>query len=137
MSEKITKIRELFELINIESLGIQMFEQTIGSLSNGIPGLDDEFWKSLMSYFDIEDLMNKIVFIYNKHFSLGEIEGLISFYKTDIGQKLIQVNPTVMNDSMIIGQQWAEESYNKFEPILKLELEKSNKRISLDEKESK
>jgi hypothetical protein len=46
--------------------------------------------------------------LYGKHFTLEEIKDLTAFYKTKTGQKAMQVLPVLMQESMTLGQQWAQ-----------------------------
>lgn len=46
--------------------------------------------------------------LYGKHFTLQEIKDLTAFYKTDTGQKAMRVLPQLMQESMALGQQWAQ-----------------------------
>ena len=43
--------------------------------------------------------------VYLKHFNQHEIDGLIEFYKSDVGKSMTQKMPLVMQDSMMAGQQ--------------------------------
>ncbi len=49
---------------------------------------------------------NQIVPVYAKYFSLDEVEELLAFYRTPIGQKTIEVMPLLTQESMQIGQSW-------------------------------
>lgn len=49
---------------------------------------------------------NQIVPVYAKYFSLDEVEELLEFYRTPIGQKTVEVMPLLTQESMQIGQSW-------------------------------
>ena len=46
--------------------------------------------------------------IYDAHFTLQELEGLNDFYATELGRKVIQVLPLVLQEGMAAGQQWGQ-----------------------------
>ncbi|MCI5072522.1 DUF2059 domain-containing protein [bacterium] len=50
-----------------------------------------------------------LVPVYAKHFTDKDIDGLIKFYKTPLGKKLLEKQPLIMQDSLIVGQQWGQE----------------------------
>ena len=54
------------------------------------------------------DFNNNIIPLYDKYFTLAEIQQLLDFYETDIGKKTIEVMPQLTQESIIIGQQWGE-----------------------------
>lgn len=60
-------------------------------------------------------LIDLLVPIYHRNFTHDEIKGLLSFYRTPLGQKLIAAMPVMMQESMAAGQQWVKQ----FTPILK------------------
>lgn len=50
-----------------------------------------------------------LVPIYDKHFTLDEIEALSDFYASPLGQKLIEVMPLAMGDVAALTERWARE----------------------------
>ena len=46
--------------------------------------------------------------IYARNFSAAELRDLAAFYRTPIGQKLLQKMPTIAQESMTAGQQFAQ-----------------------------
>ena len=54
------------------------------------------------SYYDV------VYPIYHKFFTLEELNGLLAFYKTPLGRKLIVAMPQLLQESMAAGQKWGE-----------------------------
>lgn len=44
--------------------------------------------------------------IYARHFTASELRELIAFHQTPIGQRLIELQPRISQESMEAGQQW-------------------------------
>ncbi|MCK5771482.1 DUF2059 domain-containing protein [Algiphilus sp.] len=44
--------------------------------------------------------------IYDRYFTLGELEELSAFYDTEVGKKTVRVMPQVVQESMQAGQSW-------------------------------
>ena len=60
-----------------------------------------EAFRTKMKKLDIETLMqNAYVQIYSKYFSEQELEDLIAFYTTPLGQKSIETMPDLMREGM-------------------------------------
>jgi len=56
----------------------------------------DEFVKT----FPLEEMLNDMVPVYQKHFSKSDIDGLIAFYSSPTGQKFLHEMPTVTAETM-------------------------------------
>jgi hypothetical protein len=52
------------------------------------------------------DLMQRLVPLYSRHFSDGEIRQLTTFYDSPLGRKLVQVQPQLINEATQVGQDW-------------------------------
>jgi hypothetical protein len=63
--------------------------------------------------------------LYDKFFNEDELRGLISFYKSPVGQKSIDVMPALMQESM---QKVSEMILPKIEPIITQVLEEEKQR---------
>jgi uncharacterized protein len=66
-----------------------------------------------------ETIKEPMVQIYTRHFSEREIQGLITFYSSDIGRSMIEKMPLVMQDSMLISQQMMNRVIPKIQLLAK------------------
>jgi hypothetical protein len=46
--------------------------------------------------------------IYHKFFTLEELKGLLAFYRTPLGRKLLSAMPQLVKESMAAGQKWGQ-----------------------------
>jgi hypothetical protein len=53
-------------------------------------------------------MMEKIILVYDKHFTHQEIKDILIFYNTKTGRKTISTLPSIMIESSMIGVEWAE-----------------------------
>ncbi|TCG08834.1 hypothetical protein BZM27_09290 [Paraburkholderia steynii] len=53
-------------------------------------------------------LLDQIVPVYDKYYTHQEIRELLAFYQSPIGKKVILAMPSMLNESMMAGQRWAE-----------------------------
>jgi hypothetical protein len=63
-----------------------------------------------------------VVPIYAKYFDHREIKELLKFYQTDLGKKTIKVWPLILQESMLLAQDW----WKSLAPVIK---EKVNERF--------
>ena len=112
-------IRELIQITGASNLGRQMMEQMRPALQKAIPDLPASFWDDFMAEVKTDEMTDLIVPIYARHFTLEELEELIAFNRTPLGQKVIAEMPAVMKESMSAGQEWGrqlgERAYRKAE----------------------
>ncbi len=58
-----------------------------------------------------------IIDIYTKHFSQEEINGLIAFYRSELGQSMTKKMPLIMQDSMLMSQQIMQQFMPKIQAL--------------------
>jgi len=102
-------VRELLNLTGAGKLGVQIAQQLLGSFKKTMPNVPPAFWDEFMKEVDTEAMIRLIVPIYAKHFTVDEINGMIAFYRTPLGQKLTRELPSITQESMAAGQQWGAE----------------------------
>jgi hypothetical protein len=117
-------IRKLFEVQGTAKL----MQQVMGNMTTNMKPMlmtslpQGEYREKLINLFfqrfqeklNAEQLINLMVPVYDKYLSKEEIEKLIEFYKTPIGQKLISVQPQILAEtqaaSMKMGQDIGRQS---------------------------
>jgi uncharacterized protein len=112
-------IRQLMDVLGAKALMVQMMGNMETSikpmLSNALPTseyrekLIDLFIAKLNSKMEMQQLLDLIVPIYDKHLSAKEIKDLIQFYRTPLGQKTIEVMPKLVAESEEAGRKWGEK----------------------------
>lgn len=56
--------------------------------------------EKLKSVFDVNEIILELVPVYEKYFTEEELDGLITFYQSPAGRKLLKATPLVMQDSL-------------------------------------
>jgi hypothetical protein len=112
-------IRQLLKLVGVRNIMAETMESTTRSirpvLNNALPPgeyrekLVDLFFVKFQSKMDLNYLLDAAVMVYDKHFSHEEIKGLIKFYETPLGQKVISELPQVTNELREAGEKWGEK----------------------------
>lgn len=115
-SGKEADIRRLMDLVGTRALVTQMMdsmEMNIKPLmTNSFP--PGEYREKLIALFfakfhsraGAQQLLDLAVPAYDKYYTHEEIRGLIEFYGTPLGQKMVTVLPRLMGDLQAAGQKW-------------------------------
>ena len=135
-------VRKMFEVMGMT----KMMQQVLSGMSSNMkpmlmsslpPGeyrekLADLFLQKFQSKLRVEQLMDLAVPIYAKYFSKEELEGLMRFYQTTLGQKTLSFLPQAMvemqTESMKLGEKIGREAMVEVldeHPDLKKALEES------------
>jgi uncharacterized protein len=56
-----------------------------------------------------EDLLKRLIPVYDKYYTKEDVENIIQFYGTPLGQKLLKVSPDISRESQTIGYQWGSK----------------------------
>ena len=63
--------------------------------------------KGAISRFD--QLAERLAEVYARNFSVDEIHDLVAFYRSPIGQKFVERQSTIANESVALGQEFGRE----------------------------
>jgi hypothetical protein len=108
---KLAKIRELINLTGTSRVAVQMMKTQAASIKKLLPfppAAQDDFEKELVASLDVNELVDLIVPIYSRHFSEEDIDGLLAFYRSPLGQRLSQALPEITAESQEAGREWGQ-----------------------------
>lgn len=103
-------IKELLAISGTKYILNQTVEQMLGSMKSQYPQVPQEFWDTFRAELSGDEMIDKIVPIYNKYLSAEDIKGLINFYKSPVGKRTLNVLPQITRESIEVGQQYGRES---------------------------
>ena len=124
--DKQKAIRELMELTGAADYGDQLSENRMSQLRPAFPDVPEERWTKVAGSLDTSEVTERVVAVYDRHFELAELQAMIDFYSTPVGQDVLQKLPIVMRESMQAGQTWGQSkaqeivqdlSEDGFEPV--------------------
>jgi hypothetical protein len=106
-------IRRLMDLTGAGKLGGQMVDgmmpqmramisQSIGQNARADQFLE-AFFRKFRTHLTDADIVNMIVPVYARHFSLEDIQALIQFYESPVGQRFVEQLPRLTEESRAIG----------------------------------
>jgi hypothetical protein len=107
-SEKEQAIRKLMEMIGAADLGDQVSQQLLSQMRLSFPQVPESLWAEFAESVDPAELTGLAIPIYDRHFTMEELQALIDFYTTPVGQRVVKKLPLVAQESNSIGQFWGE-----------------------------
>ena len=124
--EMLTVTNELEAMDTMLGLVSQSME---GLIERANPGHEKEVREFMTKYYTPEvrkrlpEFGGLIAEVWARYFTAEELDQLIAFYRTDVGQKLIALQPKLMQVGMQLGEAWGEkvarEVLRKFAPQLR------------------
>lgn len=137
--EKRADIERLLVMTNAFSVGKQMSAAVVGILTQNLKKNRPDISQNVLDLLPAEvaatfdenigSLKEDLIPIYHKHFTGPEIKEIILFYSTELGQKTIQVMPSLMQEGMIVGQKWGESLGPKINQRVTARLRKQGVKI--------
>lgn len=122
--QKEARIRELMELTGAKDLGQQLIaagmEQFRSSVQDSQPNnprakqFVDAFVARFQKHFDPDSLTEHVIPIYDKYLTSDDLKGLLDYYHSPLGQRMLKALPEVTRESQAagfaLGQKAAQES---------------------------
>lgn len=115
---RLEKARTLLDLSGAQALADQTLSivtrQAEEVLAQANPGREPEVTILVRDHFTpraraaLPELTRGIAGLYAAHFTAAELDQLIGFYRSPVARKLVTLSPTILQQSMALGQAWAE-----------------------------
>ena len=102
-------IIKLLDVSNVRSQAAQMFNLMLPNLKSMAPGAPSTFWTRLESRLDMDGFVDLFIPIYDRNFSHDDIKNLIKFYESPIGKKMLEVTPSMTQESYRVGEEWGQK----------------------------
>nr|WP_276322562.1 DUF2059 domain-containing protein [Dyella soli] len=103
------QVRQLMEVVGVGKMLSQMNTQAVGMMQQSLPCVPGDYWQNYVDANGTQQFIGRLVPVYQRHFSSDELEGLLKFYRSPLGQKVINEMPTTMAEASQAGQQWSHE----------------------------
>lgn len=74
-------------------------------------GADDPQTQKFKSNVRVDEIIEQLLPLYDKHFTADELKAFIAFYSTPEGKKLLETIPVLMEESVDISAKYFEEKF--------------------------
>ena len=103
------QVRQLMEVSGVDRMLGQMNTQMAAMMQQQIPCVPASYWQDFIDAKGVRELTGRMVPIYQRHFSAADIQGLLRFYRSPLGRKVITEMPATMAEGMQLGQEWGRQ----------------------------
>lgn len=114
-------LKQLLEVSGTEASFSTVIKQMMTMVKQGNPNVPTTIWNDFeqeMLNTSLDDLVEMLVPVYQKHLSQEDLNSLIAFYQTPAGKKYAEKTPLIMQESMQVGQQWGMQIAQKIQQKL-------------------
>ena len=110
-AEKAALIRRMLAQTKAADLAVAAMEATIPAQRAANPKIPAEFWDEFIARAkrEMPRFIDMLVPVYDSHFTKEQLEQLLAFYQSPVGQYLAKVQPEIAMQSAQIGQKWGGE----------------------------
>lgn len=116
--EKRAGIERLLEASQALALGEQLSNAMVAQMTNVMrasnPNIPQPVLEAIPEVVNevvadrLPEFVDDLIVIYDRHFTLDDIEALESFYSSEVGKKLVSVQGQLAQESMLAGQTWGQ-----------------------------
>jgi len=110
-------LKKMFALSGSEETFKGAITQMVSMFKQQNTNIDSKIWDELEAEFSnssMNDLVDMLIPVYSKYLSQSDIEAMITFYQSPIGEKFAKSTPMIMKESMQVGQQWGMKISQEF-----------------------
>jgi uncharacterized protein len=125
--QKEARIRELMDLTGAKNLGQQLIEAGMEQFRSSVQDSQpdnprakefvDAFVTRFQKHFDPTSLTDRIIPIYDKYLTNDDLRGLIDYYHSPLGQRMLKSLPALTRESQAagfaMGQKAAQETMDE------------------------
>lgn len=106
---KKVEIVKLLQTMGTVKMTQQIMGQMISQFKVQNSSISSDFWDRFEKEMNVQGLVDKIIPLYAKYYSLDDLKALNAFYQTPAGQRMLTATPLIMHESMAIGQDWGRQ----------------------------
>ena len=104
-------IKKLIELSGAKNIATQSFNFIMQTYKEQ----DPEIYEILEKEINLEEMIDEILtHIYNRYFTESEIEGLIRFYESSLGKKMLSLSPKMFQEAALMAQEQIQKKLEKY-----------------------
>ena len=110
-------LKKMFEVSGTEESYQMAIKQMVTMFKQEHTEVNSDIWDELEEEFlktSINDLTEMLVPVYSKYLTKEDLEELIEFYQSPVGKKFSENTPLIMQESMVIGQEWGRKMGEDF-----------------------
>ncbi|MEO8201922.1 MAG: DUF2059 domain-containing protein [Gemmatimonadota bacterium] len=107
-STKLAVVRELLRTSHAAEQILAGIENALDAQKKASPQVPEAFWTEFVerAKSSVSELVEMLVPVYDREFTIEDLRGLMVFYQSPLGRKMLEAQPRITRDAMIAGQRW-------------------------------
>jgi uncharacterized protein len=102
--EKEKVIRTLLAKTQDAEMAEARIAQALAGMKQMMPRVPEKYWREYRQLISTDDLRNRLVHVYDKHFTTEELKAILAFYDSAAGKKLSAAAIPMLREGMEIAQ---------------------------------
>ncbi|MFC5741636.1 DUF2059 domain-containing protein [Dyella tabacisoli] len=103
------QVRQLMDAVGVGKMLSQMNGRMATIMQQSLPCVPGSYWQGFVDANGTQQLIGRMIPIYQRNFTAEDVDGLLKFYRSPLGQKVIAKMPETMAEGMQVGNQWGQE----------------------------
>lgn len=123
---------EFFKSMNIENSYSQMIDSSTDMLIKTNPNLSHakkEIRAFYEKYIGWSSMKEPMIRLYEKYYTISELEDITNFYQTDTGQKTLKLMPTLFREGQELGMNLVQEHIGELKDIVQKSIKKPKEEV--------
>jgi hypothetical protein len=107
---KLGLIKQLLQQTGALDQALVTMEAAIPAQRAASPQVPPAFWARFLGEARASrgELEDRMIRIYDKHFTVSELRELCAFYETPAGRRILRAQPAIARESMAAGAEWGK-----------------------------
>ncbi len=106
-------VQKLLDITGTTDVAKDVIAESITQYRQMYPKVPADVWVDVQAGVNANGLTERLAPLYEKHFSYDEIQGMLAFYETPLGQKLLTSMPELAQSTDQISRQWGQDLGNQ------------------------
>jgi len=107
--QKKNAILELLDVTGTRSNLQLMADAMRENIKAQMPEMTEDIMEEFEKAMDYDSMVAIIIPIYARHWSTDEIKGMVAFYRSPLGQRMMKEMPGILKESMAVNMQRTKE----------------------------
>ena len=106
------KIKQLIMMTGSPQMALDLMKQQMAVIKKSLPlppKAQDDFADQFVAAVKLDEFVDLLIPVYSRHLSEEEVDGLLAFNRTPLGQKILKTLPVIMAECGDAGQKWGSE----------------------------
>ena len=107
---KLGLIKQLLEQTGALDQSLVALETALPAQRAASPEIPPLFWSRFLgeARASRRELEDRMIRIYDRHFTAAELRELCAFYETPVGRRILRAQPSIARESMAAGAEWGK-----------------------------